>query len=184
MKKSVRNPYADDIQAAIYKNFPPDNFLGEKSHVDHFIQWVTFFRRNLHRFATDYLGIKLYPYQAEMLYLMGTGEFIVIIASRASAKSFITALYCCCRCILYPNSKIVLAAGTKGQSKLLVSEKIQKELMSMSPPLRKEIRNQTQRPGRMTGARFYSAGSHLQGGHIGPCAGIYWDSLHSLEVPT
>ena len=50
--------------------------------------------------------------------------------------------------------------------------------------LRKEIRNQTQRPGRMTGARFYSAGSHLQGGHIGPCAGIYWDSLHSLEVPT
>ena len=140
MKKSVRNPYADDIQAALYKNFPPDNFLGEKSHVDHFIQWVTFFRRNLHRFATDYLGIKLYPYQAEMLYLMGTGEFIVIIASRASAKSFITALYCCCRCILYPNSKIVLAAGTKGQSKLLVSEKIQKELMSMSPPLRKEIR--------------------------------------------
>lgn len=140
MKKSVRNPYADDIQAALYKNFPPDNFLGEKNNVDHFIQWVTFFRRNLHRFATDYLGIKLYPYQAEMLYLMGTGEFIVIIASRASAKSFITALYCCCRCILYPNSKIVLAAGTKGQSKLLVSEKIQKELMSMSPPLRKEIR--------------------------------------------
>lgn len=140
MKKSVRNTCADDIQATLYKNFPPDNFLGGKSNVDHFIQWITFFRRNLHRFASDYLGIKLYLYQAVMLYLMGICEFIVIIASRASAKSFITALYCCCKCILYPNSKIVLAAGTKGQAKLLVSEKIQKELMSASPALRKEIR--------------------------------------------
>ena len=34
---------------------------------------------------------------------------------------------------------IVLASGTKGQSKLLVSEKIQKELMNMSPVLRNEI---------------------------------------------
>ena len=70
---------------------------------------------------------------------MGVSQFFVVIASRASAKSFIIALYACCRCILYPNSKIVLASGTKGQSKLLVSEKIQKELMSLSPALRKEI---------------------------------------------
>lgn len=34
---------------------------------------------------------------------------------------------------------IVLSSATKGQSKLLVSEKIQKELMTISPVLRKEI---------------------------------------------
>lgn len=137
---SKKNFDADERQRELYKRFPSDSFLGNEQTLYHFMDWVTFFRRNLHRFATDYLGIKLHLYQVIMLYLMGICHFIVVVASRASAKSFIIALYACCRCILYPNSMIVLASSTKGQSKLLVSEKIQKELMNMSPRLRKEIR--------------------------------------------
>ena len=139
-KMSKNKSYMDERQRELYKHFASDSFLGDEDTVDHFLDWVTFFRRNLHRFATDYLGIKLHLYQIIMLYLMGINHFIVVVASRASAKSFIIALYACCKCILYPNSMIVLASGTKGQSKLLVSEKIQKELMNMSPRLRKEIR--------------------------------------------
>ena len=138
-KRWYKSRHADDKQAELHKNFSATTFLGNEKNVDHFIQWVTFFRRNLHRFAMDYLGIGLHMYQIIMLYLMGINQFIVIIASRASAKSFVIALYACCRCILYPNSLIVLSSATKGQSKLLVSEKIQKELMNMSPMLRKEI---------------------------------------------
>lgn len=134
-----KNRNADERQSELYKKFPTDSFLGSEKNVDHFIQWVTFFRKNLHRFAMDYLGLKLHLYQIIMLYLMGVNQFIVVIASRASAKSFIIALYACCRCILYPNSLVVLSSATKGQSKLLVSEKIQKELMNLSPALRKEI---------------------------------------------
>lgn len=139
VKKHYKNRNADERQAELYRKFPSDSFLGNETNMDHFIQWVTFFRRNLHRFAMDYLGIKLHLYQIIMLYMMGINNFIVVIASRASAKSFIIALYACCRCILYPNSMIVLSSATKGQSKLLVSEKIQKELMTISPILRKEI---------------------------------------------
>lgn len=138
-KRQHPNPDADDRQATLYTLFPQDNLLANEVFTDHFIQWITFFRRNLHRFAMDYLGLKLHLYQIIMLYLMGICQFFVVIASRASAKSFIIALYACCRCILYPNSKVVLASGTKGQSKLLVSEKIQKELMTLSPTLCKEI---------------------------------------------
>ena len=140
-KKSnfLDNKYADDKQRVIHTMFDPESFLGDPVRVDHLIQWITFFRRNLHRFAMDYLGIKLHLYQVVMLYLMGVSQFIVVVAARATAKSFIIALYSCCRCILYPNSMIVLASGTKGQSKLLISEKIQKELMNMSPVLRQEI---------------------------------------------
>ena len=138
-KKHYKNRNADERQAELYRKFPSDSFLGNETNMDHFIQWVTFFRRNLHRFAMDYLGIKLHLYQIIMLYMMGVNNFIVVIASRASAKSFIIALYACCRCILFPNSMIVLSSATKGQSKLLVSEKIQKELMTISPILRKEI---------------------------------------------
>lgn len=137
--KYYKNRNADERQSELYKKFPTDSFLGSEKNVDHFIQWVTFFRKNLHRFAMDYLGLKLHLYQIIMLYLMGVNQFIVVIASRASAKSFIIALYACCRCILHPNSLVVLSSATKGQSKLLVSEKIQKELMNLSPALRKEI---------------------------------------------
>ena len=138
-KNHYKNRSADERQSELYKKFPSDSFLGNEKNVDHFMQWVTFFRRNLHRFAMDYLGLKLHLYQIIMLFLMGVNQFIVVIASRASAKSFIIALYACCRCILYSNSWIVLSSATKGQSKLLVSEKIQKELMNLSPTLRKEI---------------------------------------------
>lgn len=140
VQKQRNDNYADERQAELYKKFPSDSFLGNANNVKNFMLWVTFFRKNLHRFAMDYLGLKLHLYQIIMLYLMGVKQFIVVIASRASAKSFIIALYACCRCILYPNSLIVLSSATKGQSKLLVSEKIQKELMNLSPPLRKEIR--------------------------------------------
>ena len=106
-----RNRSADDRQNELHKKFPSDSFLGDKSNVDHMIQWTTFFRRNLHRFATDFLGIKLHLYQIVALYLMGINQFIVIVASRATAKSFLIALYACCRCILYPNSMIVLSSA-------------------------------------------------------------------------
>ena len=138
-KRHYKNRNADERQSELYKKFPSDSFLGNEVNVDHFMQWITFFRRNLHRFAIDYLGLKLHLYQIIMLYLMGINQFIVVIASRASAKSFIIALYSCCRCILNPGSWIVLSSATKGQSKLIVSEKIQKELMNLSPTLRKEI---------------------------------------------
>lgn len=138
-RKHYRNRNADDRQAELFKRFHPDTFLGDEKNVDHFMQWTTFFRRNFHRFATDYLGIRLHLYQILTLYLMGIVKFLVIIASRADAKSWIVAVASCCYCILYPGSMVVMASGTKKQAKLLVSEKIEKELMPNSAALRKEI---------------------------------------------
>lgn len=130
----------DERQEKLHTLFPQDSFLGSQKNVEHFILWLTFFRRNLHRFATDYLGIKLYLYQVIWLYLMGISQFFVVIASRASAKSWMIALYACCKSILYPNYMVVLASSTKGQSKLLIADKIEKDLMGRSPALRREIK--------------------------------------------
>ena len=137
--KKYRSRNADERQSEIWRKFPADSFLANPTNVDHTMLWITFFRRNMHRFAMDYLGIKLHIYQIVMLYLMGINKFIVTIAARGSAKSFLIALYACCRCILYPHTKILIASSTKGQAKLIVSEKIEKELMNLSPALRKEI---------------------------------------------
>lgn len=71
---------------------------------------------------------------------MGISQLICIVACRAAAKSFIIALYACCKAIAKPNSKIVLGSATRGQSKLIISEKIKNELMNMSPMLQREIK--------------------------------------------
>jgi hypothetical protein len=109
--KYYKNRNADERQSELYKKFPTNSFLGNERNVDHVLRWNTFFRRNLHRLAIDYLGINLYMYQVVILYLMGVCNFIVIIACRAAAKSFIIALYACCRCIVYPHSRIVLSSA-------------------------------------------------------------------------
>lgn len=137
--KPIRNTNADEFQRELYTKFPSTHFLSNPKNCDHFLKWNTFFRRNFHRFAIDYLKIDLYPYQALTLYEMGINKMSVIVACRAAAKSFIIALYACIRCILYPNTKILLSSATKGQSELIISEKIKSELMYMSPMLAREI---------------------------------------------
>lgn len=129
----------DRNQAKVSKNFKDGSWLSNGQNAEHFYLWNTYYRRNLHRFAVEYLGLQLHWYQAIILYLMGISNFIVVIASRAAAKSFVIAIYACCKAILYPGSSIVLTSGTKGQSKLIVTKKIRAELMSRSPNLRREI---------------------------------------------
>ena len=141
MSKKIQADYADENQKNLYKKFPSTHFLSKPDNVDHVLLWSTFFRRNLHRLAIDYFGIKLHFYQAVLLYLMGISRMIVVIACRAAAKSWLVAVFLCCWNTLYPNSPIILVSGTKGQAKLIVSTKIKKELMGSSYMLRQEIDN-------------------------------------------
>lgn len=101
--------------------------------------WCDFYRQNMHRFVADYLGIQLKPFQVVLLYMIERSNLISLITSRGLGKSWLVALYCCCRCILYPGQKIVVSTETKDQSRRLIREKIVNELMDMSPNLRKEI---------------------------------------------
>ncbi|MEH7210065.1 terminase large subunit [Priestia megaterium] len=89
-----------------------------------FKKWTSFYRANPHRFARDYLGVKLFLYQVLLLWAMNKYSFFMYIAARGQGKSYIIAVYCVIRAILYPNSNIVIASGTKGQSKLIITEKI------------------------------------------------------------
>ena len=118
-----------------------DYILNKGDMEDRLIDWITFYRRNIHRFVEHYLGLELFLYQRIMLFLMNISTTICIVACRAAAKSYIIAIYACARCILYPGSQVVIASATKNQSRLIVSEKIEKELMPNSPNLAREIRS-------------------------------------------
>lgn len=77
------------------------------------MKWVGYWRRNPQIFVKDYLGVNLKPYQKLLFYMMNKVDFFMYIAARGQGKSFLIALYCIVRCILYPGTKIVLASGEK-----------------------------------------------------------------------
>ena len=120
-------------------NIAKEQSMAEKQE-DNLIDWCTFYRRNIHRFAEHYLGLNLHLYQKIMLYLMNLCPLVVLLCSRAVGKSWIVSVYSCCVCILYPGSKILATAKRKHTVELLIKEKIEKELIKSSPNLQREIK--------------------------------------------
>lgn len=106
-------------------------------------KWTSFYRLNTHRFIEHYFGIELFFFQKILLYFMNLNTFFMLIAARGLSKSFVIAIFCCARCVLYPNTKIVIASGQKSQAKLIITEKIEKELMQYANLAReiKQIRS-------------------------------------------
>lgn len=130
----------DNYQKNVYKKFPTHSWLSNKGNYERIVDWITFYRRNIPVFVEHYLNIPLHWYQIIWLYLLNIYITVVIIAGRASAKSFVIAIFSCAKAILYPNTKVVIASGSKKQASLIVKEKIQKELMPKSENLRREIK--------------------------------------------
>lgn len=88
--------------------------------------WVSFYRANPHRFATQYLGIDLHLFQMILMYMLNIVYMFMYLASRGQGKSLMTSVYAVVRAILYPNSEIVIASGVRNQAKLIITSKIEK----------------------------------------------------------
>lgn len=101
-------------------------------------KWCGYYRANPHRFVEEYLNFKLKTFQCILLVMMNVCTRFTFIASRGIGKSLLAAIFCCQRCILYPNTQICIAAGSKEQSAEIIG-KIQLMLMPRSPLLRNEI---------------------------------------------
>lgn len=101
-------------------------------------KWTSFYRANPHRFARDYLGLKLKKFQQIILNEMFRKVNSIYLASRGGGKSFLLAIFCACYCILYPGTTICIASKTRGQA-IEIIDKIQNILMPLSPNLRMEV---------------------------------------------
>lgn len=129
----------DERQAHVHENFPTGSWLSDPEHVARVMEWVTYWRRNAARFIEYYFGVTLFMYERIILFLMEFYPSICIVAARSSAKSYIIALFACKEAILKPGSIIVIGSATKKQARLIVSEKIKKNIMPGSPLLQQEI---------------------------------------------
>ena len=79
-------------------------------------RWAGYYRANIHRFAHDYLHLDLHLFQKILLVMMNISVSFVFIGARGIGKTFLCAVFCVCRAILYPGSKICIASGTRGQA--------------------------------------------------------------------
>lgn len=100
-------------------------------------KWASYYRANPHKFVEEYLGINLKFFQVILFFMMNSMNYFMYIASRGQGKTFLTAIYAVTRAILYPETKIVVAAKVMKQSREVI-EKIE-EIMNNSPNLKREI---------------------------------------------
>ena len=136
---NFRNEKARSVETDnVFRN-PPirlSNDLTEERR-ERLMEWVTFYRRNIHRFVEHYFGIILHPYQIMWIYLMGISDSFVAICSRGTAKSWLVGVLACARAVLYPNSEIVVVSSTKAQAGIII-QKIS-TLKNDHPNLAREI---------------------------------------------
>ena len=102
--------------------------------------WASFYRSNPHRFCKDYLNINLKLFQKILIYMINVSTNFMYIASRGQGKTFLIAIFCVIRCILYPGTKICIASKSRKQA-TEVLEKIQSILMPNSENLCIEIKD-------------------------------------------
>ena len=65
-------------------------------------------------------------------------NFAMYLAARGQGKTYLTALFCCVRCILFPGTKIVVSSGTLKQANEVLL-KIQDDFMKRSPEEKKQL---------------------------------------------
>jgi len=97
-----------------------------------------YYRNNPHRYVIDVLGLSLKWFQQILLWCMMHYNFVMYLAARGQGKTYLTALFCCVRCILFPGTKIVVSSGTLKQANEVLL-KIQDDFMKQSSILRSEI---------------------------------------------
>lgn len=122
---NFKNSYLNNVKSSNMFKVPKSMTKSEEKSIEwknNLIDWITFYRRNIHRFIEHYFGIKLYFYQILWIYFMSICDTFVTIASRASAKSWLIAVFALARAVLYPNSEIVVVAATMKQAKIIFRE--------------------------------------------------------------
>lgn len=105
---------------------------------DNLIDWITYYRRNIHRFVQHYFGVQLHFYQVIWIYFMSITERFITISSRATAKSWLIALLALARATLYPKSEVVVVASTMKQASIIFSK--MSSLKDDYPNIQREIR--------------------------------------------
>ena len=102
--------------------------------------WASYYRSNPHRFCAEYLNIALKLFQKILIFMMSVSTNFMYLASRGQGKTFLIAVFCVVRCILYPGTIICVASKSRKQGTEVI-DKITTILMPNSENLRLEVKD-------------------------------------------
>lgn len=125
--RPYKNQELKNLQSQNSSIRPKDMVLHEKIEGERkelYKRWITFFRRNPHRFIETYFGIKLHPYQILMIWALQRSNLAYFVASRAAAKTWTIAVWSLTLAVLYPGIKVIVCAKTLKQGGIIISEKL------------------------------------------------------------
>lgn len=108
-----------------------DNYYGFASskEEENMIDWATFYRRNPGIYAEHRLRMNLLPYQHYMLWQMFNAQTTFDMCSRNSAKTYVLGTGSVIRCLLFPNTEVVIVASTIDQANKMIERKIRDEII-------------------------------------------------------
>lgn len=144
-KTKVKNssPYLQNMKPYARPNEPVKMVTSDemsKQKRERLKSWITFYRNNPSYFIEHYMGVTLFPYQRFWINLMARSTEFLGVCSRASAKSWLVAVYTIARCILYPGTLVAISSSTKAQAGLIISEKCT-ALANEHPNIQRETLN-------------------------------------------
>lgn len=84
--------------------------------------WCAYYRCNPQRFVKEYLNVSLKKFQKFLMYAMMHNNHFMFWAARSLGKTWLTALFCVVRCILFPKTKICVASATRPQANEVLSK--------------------------------------------------------------
>lgn len=96
--------------------FPDDEAL--QNPYKHFIN-LMMKPENFYWVVRSIFGIELLPFQLVILTELWNHKFPMLIGSRGCSKTFLLALYATLRCLLIPNTKVVVVGAAFRQAKIL-----------------------------------------------------------------
>ena len=101
-------------------NYNMDKF--KKKKPQEYLRLIKWGRKYPTRFVEKILEIPLTDHQKYIFLSIWNSQSSCILASRASGKSFIIAVYIMARCLLFPNYEVALLSPDGKQSKLLLGK--------------------------------------------------------------
>lgn len=101
-------------------NYKTDKF--KKKKPQEYLRLIKWGRKYPTRFVEKILEIPLTDHQKYIFLSIWNSQSSCILASRASGKSFIIAVYIMARCLLFPNYEVALLSPDGKQSKLLLGK--------------------------------------------------------------
>ena len=99
------------------EHYKPGDFWNAKG--EKYLKILQWGRKYPTRFVEQILEIQLTDHQKYAFLSMWTAKDVCIVASRASGKSFLLAVYIMTRCLLFPNYIVAIMAPDGKQSKML-----------------------------------------------------------------